>query len=96
MLLESRRQPQEEVVAPLTSGVKVGQTHTRCCIKESQIAEREIAGRKRFMRSPLCKFASLPCARPVRACVCKEGANLSSSKGSRLYSPAVTAECTGR
>lgn len=96
MLFESRWQPQEELVAPLTSGVKVGQTHTGC-IKERQIAEREIAGRKRLMRSRsanLHLFRALH--RCVRACVCKKGADLSSSEGSRPCSPAVTAECTGR
>lgn len=92
MLLESRRQAQEELVAALTSGVKVGQTHTRC-IKETQSAEREIAARGRFTRSlapQICIFV----------CVCvyakQEPTYLSSSRGSRPCSPAVTAERSGR
>lgn len=94
MLLESRRQPQEELVAALTSGVKVGQTHTRC-IKETQSAEREIAARGRFTRS-LRKFASSSSSACMRVYAKQQPTYLSSSRGSRPCSPAVTAERSGR
>lgn len=66
MLLESRQQPQEEL---LTSGVKVGQTHT-CCIKKA----KSLRGKLRAVRD-LCALALQICISSVRltgACVCMQ------------------------